>query len=1052
MATNPPGHSPVYKMELTDQDLLSKVEQLEREQQWEEEEIPDDALMEKEEGQTGGGLDVEREGTFEFRATPFRERTAKKYGIKRTSYHLRLENPRNEFPVGPSNIVNAFERGLANTIQEIIRDLPDHDRIQVYLGSNRLGNSHTSAHVSVGAWRDPLGASRQILDNISRLLNSNEQFEPDDTLQLDVTHISIPKPGTGKPKGARNRVTFGTDTFDNVIKEKKSVITIKNNDDLCCGRAIIVAKAVADDDIRLNTIKDSRCHLQTTLARDLYAEARVPPGPCGLEQIALFAIVLPDYQFVVVSAEHGWAIVHKGPEAPKKIMLLMHKGHFDVITKLPGFFGTSYFCLHCEKGYSVEDLAHHRCPGRKCDACLQIGCPDYQLFRYQEKPNVPCRGCNRKFYGVTCQANHLAMKANGQAVAPHERNVCTTHKKCNHCRKIVTTSPAEHAIHCGEQKCPSCEKFVNILQHKCFLQPAKLDKKKKRRRNQENPPHTLFVYFDVEARQETGLHVPNLVCAETHQDDTQYTFWGEECIDDFMAWVHSLANEEDVDKVIVVAHNFKGYDSYFILDYLYKESSTPKQIANGAKILSVDIPNVKFIDSLNFIPMSLSSFPKTFGLQELKKGFFPHFFNTQQNQIYVGYMPEAKYYDPDGMSPSRKEEFEEWYAEKVAENHIFDFRDELLAYCQSDVRLLKQGCLAFQMEFQSICGFNPMQYCITIASVCNTAYRKNWLPKDEIAVEPAQGWRPQFKQSKTALKWLYWQESQLPKVSDLPRIEHAGNKGEYRVTLGQQTYLLDGYDTLTHTAYEFQGCYHHGCKTCFPNRAQRHPYHQNKTMWEVRAATQERIDHLREVGYNVIEKWECEWKRDIKTNPRLQEFLKDLELVSPLNPRDAFFGGRTVAVKLHHEVEGEEQIHYKDMISLYPCTNIECEYPVGHPEFIDQPDDTDISVYHGLVKCRVLPPYGLYHPVLPYRVESKLLFPLCHTCATHQIKQHMSTRTTCCPHSSEERALTGTWTTLELTKAIEKGYQVLKIFEVWHFKQKSQQLFSPYIKTFMKLK
>ena len=26
------------------------------------------------------------------------------------------------------------------------------------------------------------------------------------------------------------------------------------------------------------------------------------------------------------------------------------------------------------------------------------------------------------------------------------------------------------------------------------------------------------------------------------------------------------------------------------------------------------------------------------------------------------------------------------------------------------------------------------------------------------------------------------------------------------------------------------------------------------------------------------------------------------------------------------------------------------------------------------------------------------------------------------------------------------------IYEVWHFKQKSQQLFSPYIKTFMKLK
>ena len=83
------------------------------------------------------------------------------------------------------------EQGLAYTIQEMIRDLLDHDRVQLYISSSCLRNSHTSAHVSVSQWRDPLGASRQILDNISRLLNSNEQFEPDNTLQVDVTHISL---------------------------------------------------------------------------------------------------------------------------------------------------------------------------------------------------------------------------------------------------------------------------------------------------------------------------------------------------------------------------------------------------------------------------------------------------------------------------------------------------------------------------------------------------------------------------------------------------------------------------------------------------------------------------------------------------------------------------------------------------------------------------------------------------------------------------------------------------------------------------------------------
>ena len=65
---------------------------------------------------------------------------------------------------------------------------------------------------------------------------------------------------------------------------------------------------------------------------------RAPIAPCGLEQIKLFEIILNEYQFVVVSAEHGHAIVHKGPKSEKQIVLLMHDGHFDVITKLPGFF------------------------------------------------------------------------------------------------------------------------------------------------------------------------------------------------------------------------------------------------------------------------------------------------------------------------------------------------------------------------------------------------------------------------------------------------------------------------------------------------------------------------------------------------------------------------------------------------------------------------------------------------------------------------------------------------------------------------------------------
>ena len=161
------------------------------------------------------------------------------------------------------------------------------------------------------------------------------------------------------------------------------------------------------------------------------------------------------------------------------------------------------------------------------------------------------------------------------------------------------------------------------------------------------------------------------------------------------------------------------------------------------------------------------------------------------------------------------------------------------------------------------------------------------------------------------------------------------------------------------------------------------------------------------------------------SRPSTQRVYQYAKHWTPLNPREAFFGGRTNAIKLYHKVQNDEQIHYSDMISLYPCASLECEYPIGQPELIDQPRTTDISRYYGLVKCKILPPYELYHPVLPHRYDSKLLFPLCRTCAEQGMKETLLERSETYTHSQKERTLTGTWTTLELQKAIQKGYVII---------------------------
>ena len=82
--------------------------------------------------------------------------------------------------------------------------------------------------------------------------------------------------------------------------------------------------------------------------------------------------------------------------------------------------------------------------------------------------------------------------------------------------------------------------------------------------------------------------------------------------------------------------------------------------------------------------------------------------------------------------------------------------------------------------------------------------------------------------------------------------------------------------------------------------------------------------------YAVVTKWECDWNHEIKYNKALQEFLASYELVEPLNPQDAFFGGRTNAVQLHreaHECKGEK-IKYVDVTSLYPWVNKNKMYPM----------------------------------------------------------------------------------------------------------------------------
>ena len=59
-------------------------------------------------------------------------------------------------------------------------------------------------------------------------------------------------------------------------------------------------------------------------------------------------------------------------------------------------------------------------------------------------------------------------------------------------------------------------------------------------------------------------------------------------------------------------------------------------------------------------------------------------------------------------------------------------------------------------------------------------------------------------------------------------------------------------------------------------------------------------------------------------------------------------------------------------------------------------DNAILATILGLVKLTILPPRGLYHPVLPLRQGGKLTFPLCRTCVEVQMALPMEDRTWRC--------------------------------------------------------
>jgi hypothetical protein len=334
----------------------------------------------------------------------------------------------------------------------------------------------------------------------------------------------------------------------------------------------------------------------------------------------------------------------------------------------------------------------------------------------------------------------------------------------------------------------------------------------------------------------------------------------------------------------IIAHNMRGFDGCFLLRYLVEHGIRPKIIPKGKQILSINVPNsnIRVIDSLNFLPMRLSAFQKTFNLPDNeKKGYFPILFINEKNFGYIGEMPPEKLYNTQQMNEKEYKEFKAWYDDHQNSDYIFNFDLEIEKYCKQDVNLLALGCWSYRKLILSLTAnkCDPFQY-LTLAQLCSAIYKADHMPENSIAAVPAMGYADSQHYSSKSLEWLNY----LEKVKKID-IKHIGNSstGEPYV-LGD--IRVDGLDINQKTVYEFYGCFYHGCEKCFPKRYTLHPLFRI-TFEEVLKKTYDREIRLRVLGYKVVSMWECKWNSMKKSYPKINAFVEmNKDGFTPLNPYD----------------------------------------------------------------------------------------------------------------------------------------------------------------------
>ena len=165
---------------------------------------------------------------LEFELIPHVDRRVRKFGLHRRVFTTRLVQrggalrpeliPRDQLP-------SLLDQALQIAIQRQVLDQPgvhENDYLMINMSSNRLQHAYQSSRVRVRDWLQDTEPAQMMMQQISKILNSNENFAIDDSFHIEVSHIRDSGVGSGC-RGLRP----GIQPIEQFLRHKKVSYVLK---------------------------------------------------------------------------------------------------------------------------------------------------------------------------------------------------------------------------------------------------------------------------------------------------------------------------------------------------------------------------------------------------------------------------------------------------------------------------------------------------------------------------------------------------------------------------------------------------------------------------------------------------------------------------------------------------------------------------------------------------------------------------------------------------------------------------------------------------------